>query len=182
MARYVALLRAVNVGGKNRVPMPALRALLEAEGLQDVVTYIQSGNAVFTARERPALLVPRLERALSQAFRQEARVVLRSRAQLRAVVERAPEGFGGAPDRVRYDVLYLKAPLTAREALAAAPARPGVDEVHAGPGVLYYARVAARAAQSRMSRIVALPMYQLMTIRSWNTTVRLLELVEGRGA
>jgi uncharacterized protein (DUF1697 family) len=178
MGRYVALLRGVNVGGKNPVGMPALKAAFEALGLADVATYIQSGNVVFSSREPAAALVPRIEAALSTTFRFRACVVLRSDRQVRRIVERAPDGFGAEPARHRYDVLFLKEPLTAREALAAAPARPGVDLVSAGDGVLYYSRVAAKASGSRMSRIVSMPMYQLMTIRSWNTTTRLLALLE----
>jgi uncharacterized protein (DUF1697 family) len=59
--------------------------------------------------------------------------------------------------------------------------KPGVDRVVAGAGVLYCSRLVAKASQSRMSRITALPIYKRMTIRNWNTTTRLLELME-RGA
>jgi len=134
---------------------------------------------LFTAREKAAALTPRIEAGLSRAFRYDARVVLRSLAELRRVVEEAPEGFGTRPTLRRYDVLFLKEPLRPDEALAAAPLREGVDEVTAGRGVLYYSRLVAKASQSRMSRIISLPMYQLMTIRNWNTTTRLLELLEG---
>ena len=48
MARYVALLRGINVGGKNPIPMPALKACFEDDGFEDVRTYIQSGNVVFS--------------------------------------------------------------------------------------------------------------------------------------
>ena len=179
MSRYVALLRGVNVGGKNPVAMPALRTFFEAQGLADVATYIQSGNVLFTSTERAAALVPRLEAGLSRAFRYEASVVLRTREQLRRVVEGAPAGFGARPALVRYDVLFLKEPLSAAEALAQVPVKPGVDEVSAGRGVLYFSRLVAKASQSRMSRIVQLPMYKRLTIRNWNTTTRLLALMEG---
>jgi uncharacterized protein (DUF1697 family) len=49
MARYVALLRGINVGGKNLIPMPALRACFEREGFADLATYIQSGNVLFAS-------------------------------------------------------------------------------------------------------------------------------------
>jgi len=177
MGRYVALVRGINVGGKNPVGMPALKACFEAQGLADVATYIQSGNVVFTSGEGRAALVPRLEAALSEAFRFQASVVLRTGEQLRRVVDRAPAGFGARPALHRYDVIFLKEPLTAARALAAAPTREGVDRVFAGSGVLYYSRLVAQASRSRMSGIVSLPMYQQMTIRNWNTTTRLLDLL-----
>ncbi len=180
-SRYVALLRGINVGGNNPVPMTALRAFFEQQGLADVATYIQSGNVLFTSAERSDALAARLEAGLSEAFGFPACVVLRSREQLRGVVEAAPAGFGARPAAYRYDVIFLKEPLSSDEALAAAPARPGVDRVRAGEGVLYFSRLVARASQSRMSRITALPIYRRMTIRSWSTTTRLLALAEGGG-
>jgi uncharacterized protein (DUF1697 family) len=180
MGRFVALLRGINVGGKNLVSMAALTAWFEAQGFADVRTYIQSGNVLFGSSERPAQLVARLETGLGEELGQPASVVLRSREQLRAVVEGAPAGFGARPALYRYDVLFLKEPLTAAEALAAAPTNPAVDRVWAGRGVLYYARLVAKASQSRMSRITGLAVYQRMTIRNWNTTTKLLALLDER--
>jgi uncharacterized protein (DUF1697 family) len=177
MTRYVALLRGINVGGRSAVGMPALKALFEALGFRDVVTYIQSGNVVFTSGERSAALVTRIEAAVSRAFGFPATVVLRSRRQLRRVIDEAPAGFGSRPALYRYDVIFLKEPLSASKAVESAPTRPGVDAVSAGPGVLYFSRLVRKATQSRMSRIVSLPIYKQMTIRSWRTATRLLEIM-----
>ena len=95
MARYVALLRGINVGGKNLIKMAALAACFEEHGYGDVVTYIQSGNVVFTARGSGAALTREVEAMLAATFdHYEASVVIRSRTQLRAIVDRAPEGYG----------------------------------------------------------------------------------------
>jgi uncharacterized protein (DUF1697 family) len=180
MARWVALLRGINVGGKNLIGMPALKAWFEGQGLADVQTYIQSGNVVFTSGAGAAALVASLEAGLSKAFGHEASVFLRSARQLRAIVDGAPQGFGTRPERYRYDVIFLRKPLSPATALARAPVKPSVDEVHAGPDVLYFSRLVLKASQSRMSRITALPIYRQMTIRNWNTTTRLLALLEAR--
>ena len=175
---YVALLRGINVGGKNLIRMPALRASFEAGGFEDVVTYIQSGNVLFRAREPGTALADRIERMLSTTFDYRASVVLRSQAQMRAVVEGAPQGFGGDPRGYRYDVIFLKGPLTGSCALKQLPTREGVDEVYAGRGVLYWSRLTSTAAQSRISRVVSMPIYQNMTIRNWNTTTALLRRMD----
>jgi uncharacterized protein (DUF1697 family) len=174
----VALLRGINVGGKNLIPMPTLQAFFAAQGLADVTTYIQSGNVLFSSAEPGAALAARLEAALAKAFRYHGTLVLRTREQLRRVVEGAPPGFGGEPAAYRYDVVFLRAPLAAAAVLSRVPLRPGVDEAFAGRGALYLSRLAARASQSRMSRIVTLPEYAQMTIRNWNTTTKLLALLE----
>ena len=179
---YVALLRGINVGGSNLIRMPALKACFEAERLQDVATYIQSGNVLFTAdRSSQQALTARIEKALSRTFAYEARVVVRSFEQMRRVVQGAPKGFGTQPGVHRYDVIFLKHPLTADEALQSVTAKPGVDRVYAGEDVLYFSRLIAKATQSQLSRIVGKPAYQSMTIRNWNTTRKLLQLMEGMG-
>lgn len=176
MGRYVALLRGINVGGKNLVPMPALKAFFLDQGFVDVATYIQSGNVLFSSTDAGPVLEPRLEAALSRAFRFQATVVVRSAGALRAVVESAPAGFGSRPDQHRYDVVFLKAPLTAAIAVEGMSAKPGVDRVFAGEGVVYFSRLIARASQSHLTRIVGTPAYRSMTIRNWNTTTRLAAL------
>ena len=180
MARYVALLRGINVGGKNMIKMPALKACFEAGGFVDVVTYIQSGNVLFRAdRSGSAALEARIEAMLARTFTSyRASVMVRSHSQMRTVVEGAPSGFGTDPTAYRYDVVFLKAPLTPSSAIEQVPVKPEVDEIHAGRGVLYMRRLESRATQSRLNRIATLPIYQDMTIRNWNTTTKLLRMLD----
>ncbi len=180
MSQYVALLRGINVGGRHLIKMTALKACFETQGFRNVSTYIQSGNVLFTAAESGrAQLVQRIEDALAATFRYAASVVVRSRRQMQQIVARAPNGFGAQPAKYRYDVLFLKEPLTAPVALRSVPTKPGVDTAHAGSGVLYFSRLISKAAQSRLNKVVSLPIYRSMTIRNWNTTTSLLRLMEG---
>jgi uncharacterized protein (DUF1697 family) len=179
MPSYVALLRGINVGGKNLIKMPALKACFEADGFDDVTTYIQSGNVLFSSPETKAVeLAGRIEATLSETFGYSATVVVRSRRQMRAIVARAPKGFGARPAKFRYDVIFLKERLTAKVALTSVPTKPGVDEAHAGTGVLYFSRLTSKATQSRLSRIVSSPIYPNVTIRNWNTTTKLMEMMD----
>jgi uncharacterized protein (DUF1697 family) len=180
MSTYVALLRGINVGGNNLIKMPVLKACFEAGGFQQVTTYIASGNVVFasTARGGNAAVTAAIEESLERRFKLPIKVVVRSLKQMRDVVKRAPKGFGILPAKFRYDAIFLKEPLTAAVAMKSVVLREGVDEAHAGAGVLYFSRLIARATQSQLSRIVGLPVYQSMTIRNWNTTTRLLALME----
>jgi uncharacterized protein (DUF1697 family) len=180
MGQYVALLRGINVGGKNLIKMPELKARFEELGFRNVATYIQSGNVLFESGERSAAkLTQRIEVALSASFNYPASVVLRSRSQLRGIVERAPDGFGTQPSRFLSDVIFLKPPLSAAAAFKVVPTREGVDRVWAGTGVLYTSRLASRATQSRINRIASMPVYQSMTLRSWSTTVKLAQILDG---
>lgn len=179
MSKHVALLRGINVGGSNIIKMVDLRACFEAHGYLGVRTYIQSGNVIFEAdRAKKAKdLEARIESMLREHFDYEAIVVLRTEAELASVVERAPPGFGEEPSKYRYDVIFLKAPLTAKAALASVAAKEGVDRAWTGPGVLYFSRLARKASSSRLSKIVSSPIYPKITIRNWNTTSKLLALM-----
>ena len=175
---YVALLRGINVGGKNVIRMAELRNCFKTEGFRDVSTYIQSGNVIFREPgSMPGDLIHRIERMLAAAFGYRARIGLRSREEMQAVITGAPPEFGSQPDRYRYDTIFLRPPLTADAAMKEVLVRPGVDEAWAGGGVLYFSRLISRASRSYLSRLVSMPVYQDMTVRNWNTTTRLLKLM-----
>ena len=155
--KYVALIRGINVGGNNLIKMLDLKTCFEAQGLKEVATYIQSGNVVFSAGAKPADIARRLEAALHTTFDCRTKVVLRSQKELSAIVERAPRGFGKQPDKYRYDVIFLNAPLTAEDAMTKVPTKEGVDEARAGAGVLYFSRLDQQggAEQARARRVAA---------------------------
>jgi uncharacterized protein (DUF1697 family) len=98
-----------------------------------------------------------------------------------AIVARAPKGFGKQPEKYRYDVIFLNAPLTAAAAITEVPMKEGVDRAHAGAGVLYFSRLISKATQSKLGRVVALPIYKEMTIRNWRTTTTLVQMMTAAG-
>lgn len=176
---YVALLRGINVGGQNIIRMADLKACVERAGFSDVATYIQSGNVLFRSRHADARrLTTAIERALAATFGFAGRVVVVSRDELARIVSDAPKGFGAAPAKYRYDVIYLAPTLTPREAMNSVKLKDGVDTAHAGRQVLYCSRLSARAAESRLRLLISTPAYQHMTIRNWNTTVKILALMD----
>ena len=182
MPRYVALLRGINVGGNNIISMAALKEMFGGAGLDAVATYIQSGNVLFETRKARGRLESHIEDVLESTLGVPITVVVRSHDQLAAVVADAPKGFGREPKRYRYDVTFLKGPVKASEAIELVPWKEGVDRVHAGDGVLYTSRLVERLTQSRISRLVGLPVYKSMTIRNWNTTTKLLALLDARAS
>jgi uncharacterized protein (DUF1697 family) len=148
--RYLALLRGINVGGRNLIAMPELREAFEAAGFRSVRTYIQSGNVLFDADAPRSSLEGEIEAMIERRFGVPLVVVVRSHQQLRNVVARAPDGFGTAPGTYHSDVIFLKAPLASRQAMNVVGLRDGVDQAWAGTGVVYFARLSDRRTQSRM--------------------------------
>jgi uncharacterized protein (DUF1697 family) len=180
VTRYLVLLRGINVGGKNKVPMAELRRLLEDLGFSDVSTYIASGNLVLRS-DRPAREIKeRIEDALPRTFRLDSdliAVLVLSQAELRAVVEGKPKGFGEQPDRYHSDAIFLIG-IDATAAMEVFDPREGVDRVWPGDGVIYSQRLSAERTKSRLNKIMRSPAYKSMTIRSWATTIALLDLFE----
>ncbi len=178
MTRYVVLLRGINVGGKNIVPMARLRDLLGELGYADVTTYIASGNVILTSDREPEAIKQEIEAALPNAFRLHSelvKVLVLTRAQLKAVVNRKPPGFGEHPDTYHSDAIFLMG-VDAATALRAFDPRPGVDTVWPGDGVIYSQRLSTERTRSRLSKAMGSPLYTSMTIRNWATTMKLLEL------
>ncbi len=176
--KYLALLRGINVGGNNIIRMVDLKASFEAMGFSAVVTYIQSGNVIFDSAEtNRQKLITLIEQHLSERFSFKARIVLVTRAQLENAVRKAPEAFGEAPDLYRYDVIFLKEPLLPAEAMQSVTVREGVDTAYAGEDVLYFSRLISRATQSYLSKLILMPVYKNMSIRNWNTTTKVLTLM-----
>lgn len=177
MTRFVALLRGINVGGNNLIRMADLKGAFEGAGFEDVSTYIASGNVIFTSQGKSAALESRIERVLSKAFGYEARVLVRSRSELASTLKAAPKGW---PDkRRRCNVVFLKAPLTPKAALAAIPPlHKEVDSLAAGPRALYLGQLLAKMPKSRVSKIASIPEYKSMTIRTYATCERILALMD----
>jgi uncharacterized protein (DUF1697 family) len=182
MTKYLVLLRGINVGGRNKVAMAALRTALERLGFENVSTYIASGNVFLDSDLTAPKVAAKIEAALPKAFKLDAeliRVAVLSAAELEAVVKRRPKGFGAEPTKYHSDAVFLMG-IDAAKALTVFSPRDGVDTVWPGKGVIYSQRLSAERTRSRLNRIVGTPAYRSMTIRSWQTTLALLDLMRKR--
>ena len=178
--QYVTLLRGINVGGRNKVPMAELRGAFEAAGYADVRTYIQTGNVLFASSAPRRSLEVDIEKMLERHLGYPLVVVVRSHAQLRSVVANAPAEFGAKAGTYHADAIFLRSPLTSAQVMKIVKLRDGVDQAWPGKGVVYFARLSAKRTKSRLSSIVGTPEYANMTIRNWATTTKLLSMLEER--
>jgi len=181
--RYVVLLRGINVGGRNKVPMAGLREHLSGD-FADVRSYIQSGNLVLESDLPAGELAAHIERSLPGAFDLDSeliRVLVLNRKAYREVVEGAPGGFGADPETYRYDVGFYVG-VTAAEVEPYITVNPEVDEVTCGRRAFYHRRVAALASRSRVSKIIGTPVYASLTIRNWRTVTALAEMLDAPGS
>jgi uncharacterized protein (DUF1697 family) len=179
MNTYVILIRGINVGGKNKISMAGLRNCLEALGFSDVSTYIASGNVILKSDKPSEAIKAQIEEALPQNFKLDdeiIKVLVLTLDQLQAVIDNKPEGFGEQPEKYHSDAIFLIG-VDAAQAMAVFDPREEVDKVWPGDGVIYSQRLSAQRTKSRLGKIVGTPIYKSMTIRSWNTTTKLLEIV-----
>ena len=176
---YLALLRGINVGGKNKVPMAELKACIEELGCENVRTYIASGNVMFESNKSAAELTEEIQEALPKQFRLDSeliKILVLSRDQLRKVIDQAPTGFGTEPGKYHSDAIFLMG-IPSDEAIKIFNPREGVDKVWPGDLAIYSQRLSAQRTKSRLSKIMSSPLYKQMTIRSWDTTAKLFELL-----
>ncbi len=174
---YLALLRGINVGGKNKVPMAELKACFEELGCENVRTYIASGNVLFESAKSSAELTEEIQEALPKKFTLDSElinVLVLSRDQFQKVIDQAPKGFGTEPGKYHSDAIFLIG-IPSNEAIKIFNPREGVDKVWQGDLVIYSQRLSAQRTRSRLSQIMSSPLYKQMTIRSWETTTKLLE-------
>lgn len=170
--RWIVLLRAVNLGARNKVPMAKLRSLLEDVGYRDVRTYIASGNVLFDGPRSGAAVSRELERIVADSFGVDTIAIVRKPAELAAVVGAHPFGR----DTARSHVVFLAKRPTAKAVESLAEADHSPDRaVVAGEDVYvqYGAGVQnARLSAARLERLLGVA----ATHRNWRTVVALADL------
>ncbi len=179
MTRYVLLLRGINVGTKNSLPMAELRAMLEGLDCVDVKTYIQSGNAVFGTKLRASELTKAIEAALTSYMGRPIATTLRTDKQLEAVVNARPFAEV-ATNLSRLCVTFLSHAPTAAELapLYAASFEPELFEVAGKELFTWHPEGQAKSALA--TTIAKLKLRGAVTTRNFNTVIKLLEMIRAR--
>ena len=174
--RYAALLRGINVGGNKKIAMAGLRELLGRLGYADVVTYLQSGNAVFSSPQRPdAELAAQISDGIAADFGMSVTVVIRTGAELAAVRDRSP--LPGEPDNPsRFFVAFLAGlPDPARVAdLQAQSFAP--DQLWISGNEAYLCCQNGAADTLLTNAMLEKRLGVAATSRNWNTVNRLVSL------
>ncbi len=175
MTMYAALLRAVNVGGR-KVPMQDLKALFEAEGHEEVVTYIQSGNVVFDGKGKAATLAQDLSAAIEEAFGLKTPVVLRTKPELAKVIDENPY-LERTTDGSRLYVVFLGDKPTAKAIATLDPDRSPPEEFTV-VGKQIYIVAPNGIGQSKLTiDWFEKRLGTVGTNRNWNTVNKLLSLM-----
>lgn len=166
---YTALLRGVNVGGKNLLNMKHLKVSLESRGYLGVETYINSGNIVFSdGRDALSVIEAEIEDIIQSDFGLKIPVVVRSIKTIQSMMEALPEKWRNDKE-MKCDVLFLLGHCTHAMIIQVAEPKPEIDTVITLEGAMLWAVERQLAAKSGLSKIVGTAVYRQVTIRNVNT-------------
>ena len=178
MAAYAALLRAVNLAGRNRVPMAELRERLTALGLDDVATHLQSGNVVFRTSRSAKDVAAAIEKEIADAFDVRSAVILRTAAQLKRVAGANPF-LRDESDPKKLLVVFLDGAPGAKAAKKLDPERSPGDRF-ALKGSELYLHLPNGFGRSKLTiDYLEKTLGTKGTGRNWATVTRLVELTGG---
>jgi uncharacterized protein (DUF1697 family) len=177
MPAVISLLRGVNVGGHNKLPMDALRALYTSLKLRNPQTYVQSGNVVFSTEERHLdLLAKRIESAIEKKFGFRPPVILRTSAELRKVIAANPFAKRSGIHPGKLHVVFLTAN-PQKDALSTIQQKnPGPEEVHLHARELYIYFPNGAGRSKLTPALIDKSTQTPGTARNWNTVTKLLEI------
>lgn len=172
---YVALLRGVNLGSRNKISMADLRRLVEELDCEDVATYVQSGNVVFRSGAAAAGLAGRIENAISHETALDVRVVVRSKAQLAKIVAANPFAKPSRDPKTLH-VSFLSAKPTAASVKSLEPERFPREELHVAGTEVYLHYPDGYGRSKLTNAYLEKKLGVAATNRNWRTVTKLAEL------
>lgn len=177
---YIALLRGINVGGKNKIDMKSLKQTFERAEMNDVVTYINTGNIIFSNSGLSKNELSRiLEEAIHTDFELQIKVIVRSIEDVRGIIQAIPDTWKNNKD-MKSDVMFLWDEIDHGSVLEQLVIKPAIDTVKYVPGAILWSIDKKNAAKSGMSNIIGTKLYKQVTIRNVNTARKIYEIMQGQ--
>lgn len=174
---YTALLRGINVGGKNKVDMKILKQSFEQAGMNNVVTYINSGNIIFINDHHSKNDIAHIpEKAILNTFGLDIKVLVLSLEDMKKVMSSLPESWTN-DDQMRSDVLFLWEAINDESILDQLTFKPEIETVKYAPGAILWTIDKKNVTKGSMAKLIGTKLYKQMTIRNVNTTRKIYELM-----
>ncbi len=177
MAKYVALLRGINVGGNKKVEMAKLKKVFESLGYENVTTYINSGNVIFETAEKDApLLVKNIERALGKTFGFEIKTIVRDSKNIQKLCKAIPRAWENDTEQ-KTDVLFLWDEFDTKKTIGLITTSK-VDTLQYITGAIVWNVRRSDYAKSGMQKFIGTKVYKNMTARNVNTVRKMGEMMK----
>lgn len=177
--RFVALLRGINVGGKNLILKEELRQFFEDLGFKRIRTYIQSGDILFQSdKTSPEELTKTIEKGLSVRFSYASRAVVLSYDHYKLAVQSAPNDWGHN-NQQKHNALFTLADITPEEVLAELPVpKNHIETVTAWLSAVFWSVSKEHLTKTTFMKLPVTLVYQKVTVRNHNTVFKLLKLFD----
>ena len=169
---YIALLRGINVGGKNTLSMSALKAVFEKADFTDVQTYINSGNIIFSSQKEDAFELQKIcKKLIKKNFQLDIPVMVISAEEYTASVKKAPRWWG-KDNESRHDCFFVIPPASAADIFAQVGKANEYEKISFSGQMIFWSAPRKTFTKTRWSKIISLPAYSCVTIRNVNTVRR----------
>ena len=180
MKKYIALLRGVNVGGNNKVPMPLLKAAFEQAGFADVSTYINSGNVIFSSQDKNTVILQQIcQQAIIDKLQLNIAVAVIAADELAAALDHAPAWWDNDSE-AKHNAIFVIAPAKAEDITKeVGESKPEYEQVAYYGQLIFWSAPLIIFSHTRWAKILATAAYNSVTIRNANTAKKLLQLAEG---
>lgn len=177
---FIALLRGINVGGKNKIDMKLLKQTFERVGMNDVVTYINTGNIIFSSNSPTKKELSRiLEEAIHLDFGLNIKVVIRTIDEIKEIINSIPDSWKNDTD-MKSDVMFLWDEIDDESVLTNLVIKPDIDTVKYVPGAILWSIDKNNINKSGMIKIVGTKLYKQVTVRNVNTARKIYDLMQAR--
>lgn len=178
MIKYVMLLRGVNVGGKNKLSMKELKVILENNGFINVFTYINSGNIIFSHSNPDMIDLKKIsEKIIEKEFGLRIGVLIISAKDFINALENAPEWWG-VDNESKHNALFIMPPASKEKMFEeVGDIKPEYEKLGHHGNVIFWSAPILTFSRTRYSGIVGKAAYEYITIRNYNTTMKLKELI-----
>lgn len=174
---YVALLRGINVGGNSKVDMKTLKSLFEDLGLQNVRTYINSGNIFFASEQKSKdLLCNKIELAIEKRFGFKVNVLIKTQTEILNISKHLPGNWLNNTE-MKCDVIFLWDNINKKEILDQLTIKPGIDDVKYTDGAILWRVDRDKVTKSGLLKIIGTPIYKSSTVRNCNTFRKIKEIM-----
>lgn len=178
--KYIALLRGINVSGKNKIAMPELKLAFEEIGFLNVSTYINSGNVIFSSNiQDKDELIKKSEAIITEKFMLNIPVTIVSAKDLSNILENAPEWWGTDNKEIYDNAIFVIPPTSVEEVFAAVgEAKQGYEKIAHHGNVIFWSATLKTFSKTRWSKIASSSVNTSVTIRNANTVNKLFLLTK----
>lgn len=175
--KYIALLRGVNISGKNKITMSILKEELEKIGLEEVKTYLNSGNIVFTSDLEKGILSKKINKVIKQTFFIDIPVFIMKDSELKDLLDHSPSWWGSDDKSIYDNIIFIIPPYTVYDAykILKEPKKE-LEQIEEYKNNIYWSyKLKYYQKTNWWSKTAAKELHDVLTIRTANTVKKLLK-------